>query len=114
MNLIKKSKWRMIAGIIIGILIVLGVAGIAFPDIDLAILENGQYNEDWQHIHLMPAALGEAARDLKAKRLVTVHHSKYALARHPWDEPLKNAMNLKEKDSLNVLMPIIGEVVRLK
>ena len=30
MNLIKKSKWRMIAGIIIGILIVLGVAGIAF------------------------------------------------------------------------------------
>jgi hypothetical protein len=36
------------------------------------------------------------------------------LARHRWDEPLKNAMNLKEKDSLNVLMPIIGEVVRLK
>lgn len=30
MNLIKKSKWRMVAGIIIGILIVLGVAGIAF------------------------------------------------------------------------------------
>ena len=114
MNLIKKSKWRMIAGIIIGILIVLGVAGIAFPDIDLAILENGQYNEDWQHIHLMPTALGEAARDLKAKRLVTVHHSKYALARHPWDEPLKNELEAATRNSLDLIAPEIGEVVELE
>ena len=40
----------------------------------------------------MPAALGEAAHDLNAKRLVTVHHSKYALACHPWDEPLRNEL----------------------
>ena len=84
------------------------------PGIDLAILENGQYNEDWKYIHTMPQYLGQVARDLNAEKILTVHHSKYALARHRWDEPLKNAMNLKEKDSLNVLMPIIGEVVRLK
>ena len=88
--------------------------GKQYPGIDLAILENGQYNEDWKYIHTMPQYLGQVARDLNAEKLLTVHHSKYALARHRWDEPLKNAMNLKEKDSLNVLMPIIGEVVRLK
>ena len=85
-----------------------------FPDIDWAILENGQYNEGWKYIHLMPGYMAAVARELKAAKILTVHHSKYALAAHPWDEPLKNAMNLKEKDSLNVLMPIIGEVVRLK
>jgi L-ascorbate metabolism protein UlaG (beta-lactamase superfamily) len=77
-------------------------------------LLRGQYNEDWKYIHTMPQYLGQVARDLNAEKILTVHHSKYALARHRWDEPLKNAMNLKEKDSLNVLMPIIGEVVRLK
>lgn len=83
------------------------------PDIDLAILENGQYNKDWQHIHLMPASLGEAARDLKTKRLVTVHHSKYALARHPWDEPLKNETEAAVRNSLDLIVPEIGQVVEL-
>lgn len=84
--------------------------GKKYPNIDLAILENGQYNEDWRYIHTMPVYLSRIANDLQAKKYLTVHHSKYALARHPWDEPIKNAVSLKEKDSLNVLMPGIGEV----
>lgn len=88
--------------------------GERFPDIDLAILENGQYNEEWKLIHLMPQDMAQAAKDLKTRRLLTVHHSKYALAKHHWDEPLENAESMKNKDSLDVLMPVIGEVVRLK
>lgn len=84
-----------------------------FPDIDLAILENGQYNEEWKYIHLMPQYMAKAAKDLKAKRFLTVHHSKYALAKHRWDEPLKNAQDMRDKDSLDVLIPEIGEVVKL-
>ena len=87
--------------------------GQQFPNIDLAILENGQYNEEWKYIHLMPQYMAQAVKDLKAKRVLTVHHSKYALARHRWDEPIKNAENLISHDSLNVLMPHIGEIVRL-
>lgn len=87
--------------------------GERFPDIDLAILENGQYNEEWKYIHLMPQYMAQAARDLKAKRVLTVHHSKYALAKHRWDEPLKNEEDMKKKDSLDVLMPEIGEVMKL-
>lgn len=85
--------------------------GERFPNIDLAILENGQYNEEWCYIHLMPEYMAQAAKDLKAKKILTVHHSKYALAKHRWDEPLTNAHHLAEKDSLNVLIPQIGEKV---
>ncbi len=86
--------------------------GDCFPGIDLAILENGQYNEGWKYIHLMPDYLTRAALDLKAKKVMTVHHSKYALAYHRWDEPLRNEMNMAKNDSLHVLIPVIGEVVR--
>ena len=88
--------------------------GNRFPDIDLAILENGQYDKEWSLIHLMPQYMAQTARDLKAKKVLTVHHSKYALAKHRWDEPLKNAEEMKNKDYLNVLIPEIGEVVTLE
>lgn len=58
--------------------------------------------------------MAQAARDLKAKRVLTVHHSKYALAKHRWDEPLKNEEDMRSKDSLDVLTPEIGEVVTLQ
>lgn len=87
--------------------------GRQFPDIDLAILENGQYNEDWRYIHTMPRYLSQAAKDLKPRKIVTVHHSKYALARHPWNEPLRNEKEMAENSSLNLVVPIIGEVINL-
>ena len=37
----------------------------------------------------------------------TVHHSKYALSKHRWDEPLKNARNM-QADSLDVFQIIMG------
>ncbi|NLZ73645.1 MAG: MBL fold metallo-hydrolase [Bacteroidales bacterium] len=88
--------------------------GKRFSKIDLAILENGQYNEDWKYIHTLPQCLVQAFTDLGAKRLFTVHHSKYALAYHAWDEPLKNIAAAAQKDSIPLIQPMIGEVVNLK
>lgn len=82
-------------------------------DIDLAILENGQYNEAWRYIHTMPRQLEQAVRDVGARKTVTVHHSKFALARHPWDEPLHNVERLMQHDSLHVACPVIGEIIPL-
>ncbi|NMA74694.1 MAG: MBL fold metallo-hydrolase [Bacteroidales bacterium] len=87
--------------------------GKRFPNIDLAILENGQYNEDWKYIHTLPQYLAQAFNDLGAKKLFTVHHSKYALANHVWDEPLKNITCVAQKDSIPLIQPLIGEVVNL-
>ncbi len=85
-----------------------------FGTIDLAILENGQYNEDWRYIHLTPEDLIKAAKDLQANRLFTVHNSKYALAMHTWYEPLENISRADEKEKLNLITPMIGEPLRLK
>ena len=87
--------------------------GQRFPEIDLAILENGQYNADWRYIHMLPDQLPRAAADLGARRVLTVHHSKYALALHPWDEPLKTAAAMAGHEPPTVLRPVIGEVVEL-
>ena len=88
--------------------------GKQYPNIDLAILENGQYNEDWKYIHTMPVQLAQVAKDLKAKNIITVHHSKHALARHRWDEPLQNELTIIQDDRFNLLTPIIGEVTLIK
>lgn len=87
--------------------------GNRYHGIDLAILENGQYNEDWKYIHTMPSELSQVAKDLKARKILTVHHSKFALAKHRWDEPIMNVRKMIETDSLNVLNPVIGEVVNI-
>ena len=88
--------------------------GRQFPAIDLAILENGQYNEAWKYIHTMPDQLSRAAKELGAKQVMTVHHSKFALAKHRWDEPLATEAALAADTALHVLRPQIGEVVPLR
>ena len=87
--------------------------GEMFGGFDFAIMENGQYNEAWRYIHTMPKQLEQAVRDVGARKTVTVHHSKFALARHPWDEPLHNVERLMQHDSLHVACPVIGEIIPL-
>lgn len=88
--------------------------GRRFPDIDLAVLENGQYDHAWRYIHTMPRFLAREASDLGARSVVTVHHAKYALARHPWDEPLENARRLAGAGPWRVLQPLIGQVLDIR
>ena len=85
--------------------------GKRFPSIDLAFLENGQYNENWKYIHLLPKYLVQVTKDLNAKAVFTVHHSKYALSDHPWNEPLDNIK--KASESINVITAQIGEIKEL-
>jgi len=61
----------------------------------------------------MPEKLPEAIRDLRPARVLTVHHSKFALSRHAWDEPLKNAAEAAAGDGFVLLQPMIGEIVPL-
>lgn len=88
--------------------------GEKFGGFDLAILENGQYNTSWKYIHMMPNEVLQAAIDLKAKRLFPVHSSKFALANHSWDTPLKTISELNKSAKQPLITPIIGEIVYLK
>ena len=88
--------------------------GKKFGGFDLALLDNGQYNLAWQAIHMLPSETLKAATDLQTKRLFPMHNSKFKLANHPWDEPLKTIAGLNEKnDHLPLVTPKIGEVVYL-
>jgi len=81
---------------------------------DLAIIENGQYNASWRYIHMMPAQVLQAVKDLKAKRFFPVHSMKFALANHAWDEPLKKITELNASKNLSIITPMIGEQVNLQ
>jgi L-ascorbate metabolism protein UlaG (beta-lactamase superfamily) len=80
---------------------------------DLAIMENGQYNESWPFIHHTPDQVLKAAKDLKAKRVLPVHSGKFNLSSHPWDEPLRRLSELNEDGGVRLLTPMIGEVLEL-
>ena len=83
-------------------------------DLRLAILENGQYNTQWANIHTLPEQLGQEASDLRAQEVITGHHSKFVLARHPWDEPLMNERKAAQDNGINLTVLTIGEPYFLK
>ncbi len=90
--------------------------GNKYGPIDLAIIENGQYNVAWRYIHTLPDEVLKAAKDLKAKRLFPVHSSKFALGNHAWDEPLTKVseLNNHSENPISLVTPMIGEFVFLK
>jgi L-ascorbate metabolism protein UlaG (beta-lactamase superfamily) len=88
--------------------------GQSFGPFDLAILECGQYNKSWKHIHMMPEEVVLAAEDLNARVLLPVHWGKFVLALHDWDEPIKRVMAEAQKRNMPVIHPMIGEKVVLK
>lgn len=87
--------------------------GNQFGPIDLAILENGQYNENWQFNHMVPEESSQASRDLKARAVLPIHSGKFVLAHHPWDEPLRRFSAAPRPEDIRFVTPMIGEVVRL-
>ncbi|AYB35074.1 MBL fold metallo-hydrolase [Chryseolinea soli] len=87
--------------------------GDQFGPIDLAIMEDGQYDSAWHYVHLLPEEGLKAAQDLKAKRVLPVHHSKFVLARHAWNEPLNRLSTLATAHQVPLVTPRMGEIVSL-
>ena len=82
-----------------------------FGQVDLALLENGQYNNDWRYIHSTPEGLEHAILDLQAQAVFTVHHDKFALAKHPWSEPEQLVQSFAKRNSVNLLDQPIGTII---
>lgn len=85
--------------------------GAKYGPFDLAILECGQYNEDWPLIHMFPEQVVTAAQDLRAKTVLPVHWGKFALAYHAWNEPIQRLNKRAAEQHLVVTTPKIGEPV---
>ncbi|SDI82320.1 MBL fold metallo-hydrolase [Chryseobacterium jejuense] len=87
--------------------------GEKYGPFDYAILENGQYGEAWRYIHTLPEDTIQAAIDIDARHIIPVHAAKFALALHPWNEPLQKITSLGKEKRLDILTPKIGEVLDL-
>jgi L-ascorbate metabolism protein UlaG (beta-lactamase superfamily) len=78
---------------------------------DLALLEIGAYNEEWEAIHMGPENAVQAAIDVKAKLLMPIHWGTFNLAMHPWTEPIERLLAEAEKKNVSLVLPAPGEIV---
>src|SRR5450755_2429245 len=85
--------------------------GNKFGPFDLAVLENGQYNNNWKYIHMTPEESVQAALDLGARKLLPVHWAKFSLSLHAWDEPIIRIKKESAVKNMTLLHPKISEVV---
>ncbi|MBR6017066.1 MAG: MBL fold metallo-hydrolase [Paludibacteraceae bacterium] len=82
-----------------------------FGKIDLAIMENGQYNPNWAYIHMLPQDLEQAILDMQPEQVFTVHHDKFSLSTHAWSEPDSVARSIAERNAIHLLDQPIGTVI---
>jgi hypothetical protein len=62
---------------------------------------------------MLPEHFFLAANDLKAKKVMGVHNSKFALGKHAWYDPLETITELSKDREIPLLTPMIGEPLNL-
>lgn len=79
--------------------------------VDLIIAEDGQYDNAWASIHMMPEETVQAAIDINAAWLIPVHWGAFVLSNHSWDDPAIKATNAAKEKGQNIATPRIGQTV---
>lgn len=80
---------------------------------DIAVLEDGQYNEAWSYIHMTPEEAVQAAKDLGTKAMLPSHNSKFKLSKHTWYDPLERTYQASLKQPFRLMTPMIGETIEI-
>jgi len=87
--------------------------GSKYGPFDFAALDSGQYDNAWKYIHMTPEESTKAAADLQTKYFMPQHVGRFALAFHPWDEPLTRAKKAAQKYDYQLLTPKIGQPINM-
>ncbi|GAA0877221.1 MBL fold metallo-hydrolase [Algoriphagus jejuensis] len=87
--------------------------GEKFGPFDFAMLECGQYNENWTDIHMAPEETAQAAVDLDAKVFMPIHWAAFTLAMHSWTDPVERVIKKSKELNAPVFVPKIGELIEL-
>jgi L-ascorbate metabolism protein UlaG (beta-lactamase superfamily) len=85
--------------------------GERFGGFDLALLENGAYDDYWPSVHMTPEESVRAFGDLRASVLYGVHNSTFDLAFHTWQDPMERLAQLAQQRGITLATPVIGEVL---
>lgn len=81
-------------------------------DIDVALLECGQYDEAWPYCHMFPEETVKAAADLKAKWSIPVHWGTFCLCNSSWNDSVKRFVSEASNIGVSFSTPRIGECVK--
>ncbi len=75
---------------------------------DLAMLEIGAYDEEWEAIHMGPENAVQANLEVQGKLLLPLHWATFNLAFHPWKEPVERLLTEAQKKNVSLLLPPPG------
>lgn len=77
---------------------------------DFGFMECGQYNKLWHQIHMYPEESVQAGIDARVANIMPVHWAGFALAQHPWKEPVERFTAEAKKQNQPNLTPLLGEI----
>lgn len=80
---------------------------------DISFIENGQYDDQWRPVHAHPEDTAQAYFDLKSSLLVPVHWGMFNMALHNWYDPVEDLEKHSNDRGINLLTPMIGQVVNI-
>jgi len=87
--------------------------GQQYGPFDLALMECGQYDQNWAQIHMLPEQTVQAALDVRAKAFLPVHWGAFTEAHHPWNGSVKRAAAEAARRHLPITTPELGQPVVL-
>lgn len=76
-------------------------------------MEDGQYNEAWHSVHMMPEESALAGEELQAAAVIPCSNGKYLLSVYRWKEPYERIAEASKGKSYRLIMPMIGELVEI-
>ncbi len=82
-----------------------------YGDFDLALIEDGQYDNNWASIHMKPEESVKAGKILNANVIMPIHWGAFSLANHPWDDSVIRFKNEAEKENIKAVTPEIGKTI---
>jgi L-ascorbate metabolism protein UlaG (beta-lactamase superfamily) len=85
--------------------------GKRYGPFDISFMENGQYNELWRAVHMMPEEAVQAHLDVKAKFMVPIHWGMFVLSTHSWKDPIERTFQAAQKNAVALMTPKIGQMV---
>lgn len=87
--------------------------GEKYGPFDFAMMECGQYNDQWKDIHMIPEETAQAAVDVKARVMMPIHWGSFTLAMHTWTDPVIRVTAKANELKMPIIVPIIGEKLDL-
>lgn len=85
--------------------------GEEYGPFDITFIENGQYNERFEYVHMFPEQTIQAHKDLKGKLLVPIHNGTFKISFHSWKEPMERITKLAKQKNIKILIPMMGEII---